>query len=389
MPAPQLSHDQCVETMRALAAAGGNETKAAAALGILRPTFQARVRSAKARGIDHLGNSKSVIASRDVELESLRKQLRDAQADRSMMEWARSVVHGADQRAQQCQPAAWTAEPQRAPSAAGIPTLLLSDLHWGEVVRPDEIGGVNAYSLEIARQRLQRVTEKTCDLLRHHVVGDYPGIVICLGGDMISGSIHDELEQTNDGTVMQQMLDLFEHLQRAVIMLADEFGKVHILGVTGNHGRSNKRWQAKKRGHLSYEWLLYQFLMRALKDDDRVTWQVPDGPDADFALFSTRYRLTHGDAFRGGDGVIGPLGPITRGALKRSRMAESMNSPFEFLLLGHWHTLLWGANYVVNGSLKGFDEYAMSLSASPEPPAQALWLTTEKHGRTIQMPVYA
>jgi hypothetical protein len=57
--------------------------------------------------------------------------------------------------------------------------------------------------------------------------------------------------------------------------------------------------------------------------------------------------------------------------------------------LGHWHTLLWGANQITNGSLKGFDEFAMSLSIAPEPPAQALWLTTEKHGRTIQMPVYA
>jgi len=66
-----------------------------------------------------------------------------------------------------------------------------------------------------------------------------------------------------------------------------------------------------------------------------------------------------------------------------------MHRPFDHLLLGHWHTLLWGANQITNGSLKGFDEFAMSLSITPEAPAQALWLTNEKHGRTIQMPVYA
>jgi hypothetical protein len=328
---------------------------------------------------------------RDVEIVSLRKQLRDAQADKSIQEWARKLVMGLDERAQILRPAVWTNDPTGpAHGAAGIPTLLLSDLHWGEVVRGSEIGGVNEFNMEIARQRLRRVIDKTCDLLRHHVVGHYPGIVVCFGGDMISGSIHDELEQTNDGTVMEQALDLFEHLQAAILRLADEFGKVHIPCVTGNHGRSNRKWQAKRRAALSYEWLVYQFMQRAFADDERVTWDIPDGPDVDFDLMGTRYRLTHGDTFKtGGDGIIGPLGPITRGTLKRSRMAAAMHQPYDYLLLGHWHTLLWGANQITNGSLKGFDEFAMSLSVTPEPPAQALWLTTEKHGRTIQMPVYA
>ena len=328
--------------------------------------------------------------SRDVEMESLRRQLREAQADSSMQEWARSIIIETDKRAQACRPAIWTSEPQTGPRAsAGIPTLLLSDLHWGEVVLANEVDGVNEYSTEIARRRLRRVIEKTCDLLRHHVVGDYPGIVLCLGGDLISGAIHDELEQTNDGTVMQQALDLFEHIQAAILRLADEFGKVHLPCVTGNHGRSNRKWQAKRRATLSYEWLVYQFLQRAFADDERITWNIPDGPDADFDLLGTAYRLTHGDTFKSGDSIIGPLGPITRGTLKRSRMAAAMHRPFDHLLLGHWHTLLWGANQITNGSLKGFDEFAMSLSITPEAPAQALWLTNERHGRTIQMPVYA
>lgn len=328
--------------------------------------------------------------SRDVEVESLKRQLRQAQADRSMQEWARAIVLGLDEKAKDVRPAVWTREHNAASAgSAGIPTLLLSDLHWGEVVLASEVGGCNEYDMEVARRRLQRVVEKTCDLLRHHVVGDYPGIVVCLGGDLISGAIHDELEQTNDGTVMQQSLDLFEHLQAAVRALADEFGHVHLPCITGNHGRSNRKWQAKRRAALSYEWLIYQFLKRAFAGDERVTWDIPDGPDADFDLLGTRYRLTHGDTFKSGDSMIGPLGPITRGTLKRSRMAAAMHQPYDHLLLGHWHTLLWGANQITNGSLKGFDEFAMSLSITPEAPAQALWLTTEKHGRTIQMPVYA
>lgn len=324
------------------------------------------------------------------EVESLKRQLREAQADRSMQTWARRLITGMDERARNTAPAKWLREPSGGPSAAGIPTLLFSDWHWGEVVRASEVGGVNEYNMAVARKRLQRVTEKTCDLLRNHVVGDYPGIVVCLAGDLISGSIHDELEQTNQGTALEQTLDCFEHVQTAIKTLADEFGKVHIPCVTGNHGRSNRKWQAKRRATLSFEWLLYVFLQRAFADDERITFDIPDGPDAEFKLLNTTYRLTHGDAFRtGGDGMIGPLGPITRGTLKRSKMAATMNQPFDHLLLGHFHTLLWGANQITNGSLIGFSEFGMSLSFAPEPPAQALWLTNEKHGRTIQMPVLA
>lgn len=394
MPAPTLTPSQMQAAVDALAK-HVTQTNAAMSLGIPRGTLKNRLVQASVYGIVPGGGAKdpdgpkAAPYSRDVELESLRKQLRDAQAGVSMQEWAKAIVMSADERARSVRSALWTREHIGSGSAAGIPTLLLSDLHWGEVVRPEEIGHVNAFDMVIARQRLQKVVDKTCSLLRDHVVGDYPGIVVCLGGDMVSGSIHDELEQTNDGTVMQQTLDLFEHLQTALIRLADEFGRVHVPAVTGNHGRSNKKWAAKRRATLSYEWLMYQFLLRAFANDERFSFDISDGPDVDFSLFDVRYRLTHGDTFRGGDGMIGPLGPVTRGALKRGRMAAAMGAPFDCLLLGHWHTLIWGANYVVNGTLKGFDEFAMSLSITPEPPSQALWMTSEKHGRTIHLPVYA
>ncbi len=385
MPAPPVTPEQIREAQAALAACGGNQTRAAESLRLNRNTFRHRMAAAKLMQMESPSYEQP---SRDVEVESLRRQLREAQASQSMERWAQSIVLTMDQQAKAIKPATWTSS-ESGGTPAGIPTLLLSDLHWGEVVLPEEVQGVNEYNMQIARDRLRRVVDKTKSLLRDHVVGDYPGIVVCLGGDMVSGVIHDELEQTNDGTIMQQALDLHEHLLAAIKSLADEFGRVHLPCVTCNHGRSNRKWAAKRRATLSYEWLVYQFLARATADDPRISWQIPDSPDANYDLLGTRYRLTHGDGFKGGDGIIGPIGPVTRGTLKRGRMAQAMHDPFDVLLLGHWHTLIWGANYVVNSTLKGFDEFAMSLSITPEPPAQALWLTTAKHGRTILLPVYA
>lgn len=381
--------DNTIRTIWPRLMAGESVVDIARSIGVKRSTLQAWIGAFKAEGKGLVPTESAPPPSIHMELESLRRQLREAQSGATLEAWAKSVIMEADQQALSREPAKWINDHISTPSSAGIPTLLLSDLHWGEVVRAAEVGGVNQYDLQTAQERLASVIGKTISLLREHVIGDYPGIVLCLGGDMCSGSIHDELLQTNEGSVMQQTLDLFEHLQTAINRLADEFGRVHIPCVTGNHGRSNKKWQAKQRAHLSYEWLLYQFLQRAFQLDERISFQIPDGPDADYDLLGTRYRLTHGDSFKGGDGIIGPIGPVTRGALKRGRMAGAMGQPFDVLMLGHWHTLTWGSNFVINGSLKGFDEYAMSLSVTPEPPAQALWLTTEKHGRTIQLPVYA
>lgn len=395
MPTPPIADALLLQAVEMVAKHKGNVTHAATELKMDRTTLQGRLRTAQIRGIfagralpDRPPPIVTAPPPRDVEIESMRRQLREAQAGETLQKWAKAVVHGLDSRAQQAKPAQWLGEHISTPTGAGIPTLFLSDLHWGEVVRSEEIGGINFYDMEEAQRRLQSTVQKSCVLLRDHVVGDYPGIVLCLGGDMISGSIHEELEQTNDGTVAEQMLNLFENLQASIQVLAEEFGRVHVPCVTGNHGRMNRKWQAKQRAHLSYEWLMYQFLERAFVNDSRVSFQIPEGPDADYELLGTRYRLTHGDTFKGGDGIIGPIGPVTRGALKRGRMATAMGSPFDMLLLGHWHTLTWGANFIINGSLKGFDEYAMTLSVTPEPAAQALWLTTETHGRTIQLPVY-
>ena len=48
----------------------------------------------------------------------------------------------------------------------GVPTLFLSDLHWGENVRPSQINGVNQYNLSIAHERLQSCIDSAIDLLK-------------------------------------------------------------------------------------------------------------------------------------------------------------------------------------------------------------------------------
>jgi hypothetical protein len=283
----------------------------------------------------------------------------------------------------------WLIKKSEKKKFAGVPTLFASDWHWGEIVDPNQINGVNEYNMTIAQNRARTMVQKAIDLLQNYVANaNYPGIVFVLGGDMVSGDIHEELMATNEKEIMPTVLDLFGVLSWCIHTLANEFGNVFVPCVSGNHGRNTHKIRNKGRNFTSFDWLLYQFLAKRFENDPRITFHIPDGPDAYYSIFGHKYLLTHGDQFRGGDGVIGALGPIVRGDhRKRSRNAQ-IDMGYETMLLGHWHQLIQLERLIVNGSLKGYDEYAYSNNFGFEPPRQAMWITHPEHGITFSIPIY-
>jgi len=274
-----------------------------------------------------------------------------------------------------------------------VPVTIWSDFHWGEVVQSDEMNGLNAYDISIANQRLRKLVERTIRLCFHHMVSpSYPGIVVCLGGDMLSGEIHEELARTNELETPPALMDLFNGLAWALKEVADSFGRVYVPCVPGNHGRMSRKPQAKRRVFTNFDWLLYQMLRAHFASDDRLVFSVPPSGDAHFQVYGRRFFLTHGDAMgvKGGDGIIGALGPILRGTLKTRSSEAKAGRDFDVALIGHWHQYLPLPRVVVNGTLKGFDEYArLFLRAEPEAPQQALFFVHPINGIVSHWPIYA
>lgn len=276
----------------------------------------------------------------------------------------------------------------------GTPMTIWSDFHYGEVVFKSQVGGVNEYNKTIARNRVRRLVTTTCDLAWNHMGNariKYPGAVVCLGGDMLGGNIHEELAQTNDRTTQQSIEDLIDILGAGLETMASQFGKLFVPCVVGNHGRSTKKMQMKDRVFTSHEWNVYCALARHFKSTKNIQFYIPEGADAHFNVGGTRYMLTHGDSLgvKGGDGIIGALGPIMRGALKTHRSESQVDNEFDTLIMGHWHQALWLPTAIVNNALKGYDEYAkLALRAPYSRPSQMLWFDHPKHGITARWEVY-
>lgn len=269
-----------------------------------------------------------------------------------------------------------------------MPTLFASDWHHGERVFPNQVNGVNEYNMDIAHKRAKRLITSTIDLLTNHMVNpDYPGIVFALGGDMVSGGIHEELMATDEMEIMPVVVDLIGVLIWCIDTLLSTFGRVFAPCVTGNHGRNTHKIRAKGRNFTSFDWLIYQMLAKHYEGNNNVVFSIPDGPDCLYQVYNHRYLLSHGDQFRGGDGLIGHLGPVFRGNHKKSSRNIQIGMEYDTMMIGHFHTLAQLPRIITNGSLKGYDEYAYSNNFSFEVPQQALWVTHQQRGITFSMPV--
>lgn len=372
-----------------------NATHAARSMNIPRGTFVARLTAARAAGIlveqdtpqPTTPNDQQMLDTLTHRVKTLETALEGYQKNELTDRYVRSKIFGLTEESPT--PPVWILDPKSNKSCPGVPTLLCSDWHWGEVIDPAQVGGVNKFNLLIAHDRAKRLIERTIDLLNSHMVSpQYPGIVMCLGGDMVSGDIHDELKETNDIPLIPAVVDLFGVLIWCIETLADKFGRVFLPCVTGNHGRNTLKMRAKDRHYTSFDWLLYVMLEKHFANDKRVTFMIPSGSDAYYRVYNHRYLLTHGDQFRGGDGMIGALGPIIRGDHKKRSRNNQIDMSYDTLLLGHWHQLIQMNRLIVNGSLCGYNEYAYAGNFPFEPPKQGLWLTHPQHGITFSIPVH-
>jgi transposase-like protein len=270
-------------------------------------------------------------------------------------------------------PPIWSQPPERK-GGRSIFIAHTSDVHAGEVISPGEIDGINAYDIDICRDRMKRYFEAVCTIAPRWLHGsECDGVLLTMGGDLISGDIHDELTRTNDLTSHEQVAAVIEIYAAGIAMLREVFGAVHVVAVPGNHGRTTVKPTAKLAARLSYD-ILAASMLRARISDPAVTWQIATGADVVVPLYGRNLLVTHGDRIgtAGGMGFAGPELPIIRGAHKIRQQAQSVRRLIDLILMGHYHTSTAVRGVLANGSVVGYSEYGNSLRAAVEPPQQ--WL---------------
>jgi len=287
-------------------------------------------------------------------------------------------------------PPKWTLGTSKGKKSEHIPVLLASDFQWGEVVDPENMNGVNAYNIGIAQKRYQRLIERTVDISLNHLPNNtYKGIIYLRLGDMVSGDIHDDLNESNEAHAIEAVRSLVASEYWGLQQLALRFGKVHVISVPGNHGRTTKKPTSKRGAKDNYDTLSAWWLESMCQQNKAITFQTPPSGDAHFQIYGRKYFATHGDKIgsRGGAGFLGPVAPIMRGMKKVYDQQASQHQPFEKMFIGHFHVAYELDYGWSNGSLPGYSEFAKDGRMKPEEPVQWLLFFHRKYGVTSRWKV--
>lgn len=372
----------------------GNQSAAARHLALDRKTFMGRVEKGQREGMSPRikppvkpteAPAPATLEIRDAAFwrrKSAEEQKRADESEHILREMAgifRREVHVPK----------WTL-PGDGKKGRAVGLIHLSDLHNGEVVRPEEIGGINEYNPDIFQRRFRRMIAAAVEILpRWAADSDLKGVVVALNGDLISGDIHDELRRTNALTAHEQVAHTTDEIAGGIRPLADRFGNVLIVVTPGNHGRTTEKTHAKRMAALSYDTMIGNILARTFADDKRITVNVASGADVLFPIFGWSILQTHGDSMGtgGGQGFAGPELPIVRGGKKIKLSGFASGERYDIILTAHYHTSSNPGSILANGSMIGYNEYAVRIRAQPEPPMQWLALIHEKWGLRERHPV--
>ena len=268
--------------------------------------------------------------------------------------------------------------------AEAVAITMASDWHVEETISPESTNGLNEFSLKIAKARIEKffaTIARLTDIERNGAKID--DLVLWLGGDLMTGMIHEELAESNSQTPTQTILWLQDRLLDGIATLKPHFKRILIPTSYGNHGRTTVKPRHATAAAHSYEWLLYKILEGRTAKDSQVEWQIADSYFNFLTIYDRRLRLHHGDGLKFQGGVGGLTVPTEKA------IAQWNKSPnrADLDLFGHWHTFQQSRTWLCNGSLVGYNAYALSIKASYEPPAQTYFLLDKKRGRTMTAPI--
>lgn len=263
-----------------------------------------------------------------------------------------------------------------------------SDWHVGERVEPSTINYLNEYNPDIATARAKRFFQNGLKLVRKERQDvQIDTLILWLGGDLITGYIHDELEESNYLSPTEESLLAKQLIMGGLKLLKEdgEFKRIIVPTSFGNHGRTTKKRRISTGYRNSYEWMLYKELEAHYQGDDVIEMRVVNGYLNYVDCYSYPLVFHHGDDtyYKGG------VGGMTVPLLKYIARIDQQRRVYMHSI-GHYHTRLPFApwyRFQANSSLIGYNAYAQSIGASPETPTQNFQLLDAARGATIAAPI--
>ena len=263
---------------------------------------------------------------------------------------------------------------------------VLSDIHFEETVHPENVNGENEYNPQIAKERLEKFFVNVVKLINDRKQkSEIRTLVLALLGDLINGQLREEAMENNSLLPMDALLAVGEVISSGIrYILANTDVKMMIPCHIGNHSRITKKVHVATEAGNSLEYVLYHSLAREFKGESRVEFFISRSYHSFLDVCGYKIRFHHGHAMKYNGGVGGIYASVNKAIAQWNKIRQ-----VDLDVFGHYHQFRDGGNFICNGSVIGFNEFANWIKADFEKPKQAFFLIDHaRREKSVTCPVF-
>lgn len=269
-------------------------------------------------------------------------------------------------------------------TSEATPVILASDWHSEEIVTRAQTNGLNEFNPEICQERVTRFFTsalRLVNLLAKDVTIEH--VVLALLGDFFTSDLHEEAAETNAKQPIHAVIAVQNMIASGIeFLLAHSTYRFTIPCKVGNHSRTTKKVRFSVENGHSLEHLMYVNLAAYFRHEPRVQFVIEEGYHQHLTIYGHELRFHHGHAIKYRGGIGGLFIPAYK------KIAQwNKGRRVDLDCFGHFHQTKDGGNFLCNGSLIGYNAFAVTIGADYEPPRQTLFLVDKKRGRTASWPI--
>lgn len=248
--------------------------------------------------------------------------------------------------------------------------LLLSDLHWGQVIRPEDIWPLyNEFDNDVFKKRMEFLADQVIrfcdkeDIERLHIMS--------LGDELENDNLFANQVNNISERVVDQLINYSEY-KSAWLQNLSRYLRLEYYIVPGNHTRlTPKRKDALRENNWTR--ISASYIQNRFKNEPNINVKWTDSNFSIVDIMDYTILCAHGHEVGNLDQAI-------------QEYITMFGIDFDALAIGHYHSPsmreIHGRDVMVNGCLVGTNEFSIQIRKTSR-PSQKLFVVEKGVGRTL------